>query len=55
LIVLAFFSGLQGDHPAGVLIAMCDGSVRFLTKETKQLILRALATRAGDEVIGAHW
>jgi prepilin-type processing-associated H-X9-DG protein len=35
----------------GVNIAFCDGSVRFLTKETPLATLQALATRAGGEVV----
>jgi prepilin-type N-terminal cleavage/methylation domain-containing protein/prepilin-type processing-associated H-X9-DG protein len=35
----------------GVNVAMCDGSVRFLTKTTDLATLQALATRAGGEIV----
>jgi prepilin-type processing-associated H-X9-DG protein len=38
------------NHGGGVNVAMCDGSVRFLTVSTPLTTLQALATRAGGEV-----
>ena len=35
----------------GVNVALCDGSVRFLTKSTPLTTLQMLATRAGGEVV----
>jgi prepilin-type processing-associated H-X9-DG protein len=38
------------NHTGGVNVALCDGSVRFLTKTTDVTVLKQLATRAGGEV-----
>jgi prepilin-type N-terminal cleavage/methylation domain-containing protein/prepilin-type processing-associated H-X9-DG protein len=43
----AFGSG----HPGGANFAFGDGSVRFLSEQTKLRTLQALSTRAGGEVI----
>jgi prepilin-type N-terminal cleavage/methylation domain-containing protein/prepilin-type processing-associated H-X9-DG protein len=40
-------------HPGGLNFAMADGSVRFIKSSIGLLTYRALATRAGSEVIGA--
>jgi hypothetical protein len=48
---LSGLRGLQG----GVSIALCDGSVRFLSEKVSLATLRAAATRAGGEVLGADW
>ena len=40
------------DHPGGVNVLMCDGSVHFLNNDTHYVIYYALATRDGDEVLG---
>jgi prepilin-type N-terminal cleavage/methylation domain-containing protein/prepilin-type processing-associated H-X9-DG protein len=37
----------------GVNICFCDGSVRYLAKETSLSVLQALATRNGGEVVSA--
>jgi prepilin-type processing-associated H-X9-DG protein len=42
-----FFS----DHPGGVNVLLCDGSVHFLQDDTHYLIYFALCSRNGDEVI----
>jgi prepilin-type processing-associated H-X9-DG protein len=38
-------------HPAGANFAFTDGSVRFVSDQTKLTILQALSTRAGGEII----
>jgi prepilin-type processing-associated H-X9-DG protein len=43
-------SGLRGFN-GGANTAFCDGSVRFLPDHVKPEVLKALATRAGGEVI----
>jgi len=40
-------------HPGGAHFAFADGSVRFLKEKRPIAILRALATRAGGEVVSA--
>jgi prepilin-type N-terminal cleavage/methylation domain-containing protein/prepilin-type processing-associated H-X9-DG protein len=39
------------QHPGGCNVALCDGSVRFLSDNLPLLTLVALTTRAGGEVI----
>ncbi|WP_406698147.1 DUF1559 domain-containing protein [Singulisphaera sp. Ch08] len=41
------------QHPGGANFAMGDGSVRFLKDTTSQVVLRALGTRGGAEVVTA--
>lgn len=41
------------DHPGGVNIALCDGSVRYLAARTENHIVLALLTRASEEVAGS--
>jgi prepilin-type N-terminal cleavage/methylation domain-containing protein/prepilin-type processing-associated H-X9-DG protein len=43
-------AALQSRHSGGVNIALCDGSVRFLSQNTAQNVLDAAATRNGGEV-----
>lgn len=38
-------------HPGGVLVALCDGSVRFVGQTVDLAAWRALATRANNEVL----
>jgi prepilin-type N-terminal cleavage/methylation domain-containing protein/prepilin-type processing-associated H-X9-DG protein len=38
-------------HPGGVDVLLCDGSVRFIPSSVHWGVWRALATRAGDEVV----
>jgi prepilin-type N-terminal cleavage/methylation domain-containing protein/prepilin-type processing-associated H-X9-DG protein len=40
------------DHPGGVHILMCDGSVHFLSEETESRVYFALASRNGEEIVG---
>jgi prepilin-type N-terminal cleavage/methylation domain-containing protein len=44
----------RSRHPSGVNLLVCDGSVRFLTNDIASATWRALATRAGNEVIGDY-
>lgn len=44
-------TGIFSFHPGGANVALGDGSVRFLTDSTAPAILKALATRAGSEVV----
>jgi prepilin-type N-terminal cleavage/methylation domain-containing protein/prepilin-type processing-associated H-X9-DG protein len=37
------------DHPEGANVLMCDGSVHFMSNETKKSLIRWLASRDGDE------
>ncbi|WP_165232909.1 DUF1559 domain-containing protein [Aquisphaera insulae] len=43
----------RGPHPGGVLVLQGDGSVRFVKDSVNTTTWRALATRAGGEVISA--
>ncbi len=43
----------RGPHPGGVLTLMGDGSVRFVKDSVDLSAWRALATRAGGEVVSA--
>lgn len=42
--------GFRSDHPGGVLFALVDGSVRFISDGINHRTLRALSTRARGEV-----
>lgn len=51
----ANLSKFRSDHPGGVVnFCFCDGSARFLSQNISQTILDALATRAGNEVVGEY-
>ena len=39
----------QKSYPGGTNVAMCDGSVRFLSNKMPETVLRALITRNGNE------
>ena len=41
--------GLYGFHPAGANVAMCDGSVQFLSTSTEVQVLLRLASKDGRE------
>ncbi|MDZ7620722.1 MAG: DUF1559 domain-containing protein [Patescibacteria group bacterium] len=45
-------NGPASCHPGGATFALADGSVRFISESVAQDTLRALATRAGGEVVG---
>jgi prepilin-type processing-associated H-X9-DG protein len=40
-------------HPGGCQFLFCDGSVRFIKQTLAAQVFRALATRAGGEILGA--
>ncbi len=42
---------LFSDHPGGVNVVFCDGSVKFLAEQIELSVLFGLCTRAGQEVI----
>lgn len=50
---LAGILGARSLHPGGVHLALCDGSVRFVSSRVSHPVWRALGTRAGAEVISA--
>jgi prepilin-type processing-associated H-X9-DG protein len=45
--------GFWSRHPGGCQFLLCDGSVRFTKETLAPQVFRALASRAGGEVIGA--
>jgi prepilin-type N-terminal cleavage/methylation domain-containing protein/prepilin-type processing-associated H-X9-DG protein len=45
--------GFWSLHAGGCQFLLCDGSVRFLRETLAPPVFRALATRAGGEVVGA--
>ena len=45
--------GFWSRHPGGCEFLLCDGSVRFVKDTLAPQVFRALASRAGGEVIGA--
>lgn len=42
---------LFSDHPGGVHVLMCDGSVHFLNDDTEPRVYFSLASRNGEEVV----
>jgi len=44
--------GARSRHPTGVLVLMADSSCRFVEEDIELITWRALATIAGNEVIG---
>jgi prepilin-type processing-associated H-X9-DG protein len=45
--------GAQSNHPGGVNVAFCDGSVKFIKDSINPATWGSLATMAGGEVISA--
>ena len=45
--------GFASLHPGGCQFLLCDGSVRFMKETLVPQVFRALASRAGGEIIGA--
>lgn len=43
------------EHPGGANAALLDGSVRFIKSDVSPGVLRAIATRAGGEVVDMDW
>jgi hypothetical protein len=43
--------GIGSEHPGGVLIALADGSVRFIQEHIPLDMLKALLTKAGGESV----
>lgn len=39
------------EHPGGAHVLMCDGSVHFLSENTKEKVLRAMCSRDGGEEV----
>ncbi|MFO0898990.1 MAG: H-X9-DG-CTERM domain-containing protein [Pirellulales bacterium] len=46
-------SAAYNFHPGGAHVAMCDGSVRFLSESTPDRMFVALVSREGGEVVDA--
>src|SRR5262249_30809745 len=46
---------IYGFHPSGAIIAMADGSARFLSTNVSIRIVGALITRAGGEQVPADY
>lgn len=45
-------ASLFSDHRGGVQIAMCDGSIRFLSESTSEDVVEALASKGAGEAVG---
>jgi hypothetical protein len=46
----AFVGGFGGEHPAGAMFGMGDGSVRFMSNNTAGKLLQRFAHRADGQV-----
>ena len=44
----------QSKHPGGVEVALCDGSVRFVSQTIDINTWRAIGTRGGGEAVGDY-
>jgi prepilin-type N-terminal cleavage/methylation domain-containing protein len=44
----------RSKHPGGVMVSMCDASVRFMANDISLPTWRALSTKNGGEVIGDY-
>ncbi|MCI0457579.1 MAG: DUF1559 domain-containing protein [Gemmataceae bacterium] len=49
-----FFMGSRSKHPGGVNVALCDGSVRFVSNNVDLFAWTALSSMAGGEVMGNY-
>ena len=41
----------QSSHPGGVMMGMCDASVRFVSDDVDQTVWRGLGTKSGGEIV----
>lgn len=46
--------GARSRHPNGVNVAMCDGSIRFITNSIQPQTWRGLSTTEGNETVGDY-
>jgi len=46
------YGGMSSIHTGGAHVAMCDGTVRFVSQNISMFTLQALASRAGGETVG---
>jgi prepilin-type processing-associated H-X9-DG protein len=44
------WAAVRSNHPGGVNVLLCDGSVRFVADAVDPAAWRAMATRAGGEI-----
>ncbi len=44
----------RSDHPGGAQFVLLDGSVQFAPTEIDYLVLKALVTRAGEEIVPSY-
>ena len=40
---------IYSDHPRGIHVLMCDGSVHFITEDTSKSLIRSMSSRDGQE------
>jgi prepilin-type N-terminal cleavage/methylation domain-containing protein/prepilin-type processing-associated H-X9-DG protein len=52
---LRFCVNPNSDHTNGVNVALCDGSVRFVTSSISLTTWRALGTRSTGDLLGSDW
>jgi prepilin-type N-terminal cleavage/methylation domain-containing protein/prepilin-type processing-associated H-X9-DG protein len=52
---LRFCVNANSDHTNGVNVALCDGSVRFVSNSISLATWRALGTRAEGDLLGSDW
>jgi len=45
--------GASSYHPGGVIVSFYDGSVRFIKSSINYDIWRAIATKAGGEIVSS--
>jgi prepilin-type processing-associated H-X9-DG protein len=44
-------ANFRSNHPGGVNMMHCDGSLRFWSETTDHALLDAMATRGGGEIV----
>ncbi|MHC4880186.1 MAG: DUF1559 family PulG-like putative transporter [Planctomycetota bacterium] len=47
-----FSHGMKSDHPGGVHVALCDGTVRFVSENIDYMTLQRLGDRADQQDVG---